>query len=119
MTARGPLPLNAYAGGGIANSPQVALFGEGRMNEAYVPLPDGRRIPVAMQGTPAPANDSAGGGHTFVTQVDARGATDPAEVEMRVQRAIARARPGIIQDSARTVQESRKRNPQYFGAKGR
>lgn len=50
MTNAGPLPLNAYASGGIANSPQLAMFGEGRTPEAFVPLPDGRRIPVAMQG---------------------------------------------------------------------
>lgn len=50
MTDQGPLPLRAYANGGIANSPQVAVFGEGRRPEAYVPLPDGRRIPVALQG---------------------------------------------------------------------
>ena len=50
MTADGPVPLRKYAGGGIANSPQLALFGEGSMPEAYVPLPDGRRIPVNMKG---------------------------------------------------------------------
>lgn len=50
MTSSGAMPLNKYANGGIANSPQVALFGEGRMPEAYVPLPDGRTIPVTMQG---------------------------------------------------------------------
>ena len=50
MSSGGPVPLNAYASGGIANSPQLALFGEGRMNEAFVPLPDGRSIPVSMQG---------------------------------------------------------------------
>jgi len=50
MTSKGELPLNTYANGGIANSPQLALFGEGRMNEAYVPLPDGRTIPVSMRG---------------------------------------------------------------------
>jgi hypothetical protein len=50
MTSRGPLPLRRYAGGGIADSPQLAMFGEGRMPEAYVPLPDGRSIPVAMRG---------------------------------------------------------------------
>ncbi len=44
MTSAGPIPLNAYANGGIADSPQMALFGEGRTPEAYVPLPDGRRI---------------------------------------------------------------------------
>lgn len=50
MTAQGPVPLRRYAGGGIANSPQMALFGEGSMPEAYVPLPDGRSIPVTMAG---------------------------------------------------------------------
>ncbi|MGJ0453467.1 MAG: hypothetical protein ACR65T_09620 [Methylocystis sp.] len=54
MTSRGPLPLRRYAGGGIADSPQLAMFGEGRMPEAYVPLPDGRSIPVAMSGGNAP-----------------------------------------------------------------
>lgn len=50
MTPLGPLPLKRYAYGGIANSPQLAMFGEGRKPEAYVPLPDGRSIPVTMQG---------------------------------------------------------------------
>ncbi|EOV3130149.1 tape measure protein [Enterobacter hormaechei] len=44
----GVVPLRAYQKGGIANSPQLALFGEGDMNEAYVPLPDGRSIPVTL-----------------------------------------------------------------------
>ena len=65
MTSQGPMPLKRYAAGGIANSPQLAMYGEGRMPEAYVPLPDGRRIPVAMQG---------GGGTTnVVVNVDAGG----------------------------------------------
>jgi lambda family phage tail tape measure protein len=59
MTSGGPLPLNKYANGGIANSPQLALFGEGRRPEAYVPLPDGRNIPVKMDG---------GGGGIVITQ---------------------------------------------------
>lgn len=50
MTPRGPLPLKAYANGGIASSPQLALFGEGRTPEAFVPLPDGRSIPVKFAG---------------------------------------------------------------------
>ena len=50
MTADGPLPLKRYAGGGIADSPQLTLFGEGRTPEAYVPLPDGRSIPVTVAG---------------------------------------------------------------------
>lgn len=50
MTDIGPVELRKYANGGIANSPQAAVFGEGSMPEAYVPLPDGRSIPVTMQG---------------------------------------------------------------------
>ncbi|CDL80973.1 tape measure protein [Xenorhabdus szentirmaii] len=48
MGSLGEIPLKAYSKGGIATSPQLALFGEGSHNEAYVPLPDGRRIPVNM-----------------------------------------------------------------------
>ena len=66
MTGDGPLPLNKYASGGIANSPQLAMFGEGRRPEAYVPLPDGRRIPVAMQGS---------GGTAVTVNVDASGSS--------------------------------------------
>jgi hypothetical protein len=66
MTGDGPVPLKKYANGGIARSPQLALYGEGSKPEAYVPLPDGRRIPVAMQG--------GGGGNTTVNvSVDAKG----------------------------------------------
>lgn len=69
MTQDGPVPLRTYARGGIATSPQVAIYGEGRMPEAYVPLPDGRRIPVAMQG----GQQSASSNTSVVVNVDARG----------------------------------------------
>lgn len=51
MTSGGSMPLRTYSRGGIANSPQLAMFGEGSRPEAYVPLPDGRTIPVTMQGS--------------------------------------------------------------------
>lgn len=74
MTSQGAMPLHRYATGGIASSPQVAIFGEGRGPEAYVPLPDGRRIPVAMQGAAANSN---GSGYTDARtiSIDARGST--------------------------------------------
>jgi len=50
MTQQGPLQLRRYAAGGIAASPQMAIYGEGSRPEAYVPLPDGRTIPVTMKG---------------------------------------------------------------------
>lgn len=61
MTSMGQIPLNKYATGGIADSPQMALFGEGRKPEAYVPLPDGRSIPVKM--------DSSNGGISIVQNI--------------------------------------------------
>jgi lambda family phage tail tape measure protein len=66
MTANGPLELKRYAAGGIASSPQLAMFGEGSRPEAYVPLPDGRTIPVTMKG-------GAGGGVNVSVNVDASG----------------------------------------------
>jgi lambda family phage tail tape measure protein len=50
MTQQGPLKLKRYAAGGIATGPQLAMYGEGSTPEAYVPLPDGRSIPVSMKG---------------------------------------------------------------------
>ena len=67
MTGSGPMPLRAYASGGVATGPQLALYGEGSMNEAFVPLPDGRSIPVTMQG---------GGGTSIVVNVNASGQSD-------------------------------------------
>ena len=58
MTSQGALPLETYSLGGVANSPQVAVYGEGRRPEAYVPLPDGRTIPVTMK--------DGGGGPTII-----------------------------------------------------
>jgi hypothetical protein len=77
MTSMGAMPLRRYDAGGIADSPQLAMFGEGSMNEAYVPLPDGRRIPVQMSGQ---------SGHTFI--IDARGAdrTGLARLEAYIRR---------------------------------
>ena len=67
MTGDGPVPLRTYASGGIASSPQMAVFGEGSMPEAYVPLPDGRSIPVTMAG---------GGGGGVVINIKNEGASD-------------------------------------------
>lgn len=72
MTSAGAVPLHKYAMGGIANSPQLAMFGEGRTPEAYVPLPDGRRIPVHMQG---------GGGGSLHQTLNFYGQAEPAQVK--------------------------------------
>lgn len=45
-----PGGIRGYAAGGIVKRPTLGLVGEGRYNEAVVPLPDGKAIPVQMGG---------------------------------------------------------------------
>jgi len=42
--------FQAFANGGTVTGPTLGLVGEGKYNEAIVPLPDGRSIPVQMRG---------------------------------------------------------------------
>lgn len=74
MSSSGNIPLNTYANGGIANSPQLAIFGEGRLNEAYVPLPDGKSIPVNMNG------QISGGAAPVTLQVNIQGSPTTPKV---------------------------------------
>ena len=45
-----PGGFTALANGGMVTGPTMGLVGEGKYNEAIVPLPDGRSIPVQMKG---------------------------------------------------------------------
>jgi len=45
-----PGGFQAFANGGTVTSPTLGMVGEGRYNEAIVPLPDGKSIPVQMTG---------------------------------------------------------------------
>ncbi len=57
------MPMKGYATGGpIVDRPHIALIGEGDHNEAVVPLPDGRSIPVQMDG---------GGGANVTVEINA------------------------------------------------
>lgn len=99
MTSAGPLPLRRYAAGGIANSPQLAMFGEGRQPEAYVPLPDGRSIPVAMRGQNP--NISI---HNYAAGVEVTPQVTPHGIALIVKSAIEsnnRQLPGILSDAQR------------------
>jgi Lambda phage tail tape-measure protein (Tape_meas_lam_C) len=85
MTPHGNLPLRQYSAGGVAHSAQVAVFGEGRKPEAYVPLEDGRSIPVTVN---AP---SSGGGVvalTFAPSISIDSRSDQAQVGALVQKAL-------------------------------
>lgn len=90
MGPNGVIPLKTYSKGGIATSPQLALFGEGKDNEAYVPLPDGRSIPVTMKGNvggggtiaPVAINisvNSDGSSSTSGSDTDSKGWNDAAQ----------------------------------------
>ena len=48
MDGGGILPM--FANGGIVKGPTLGMVGEGRFNEAIVPLPNGKSIPVEMGG---------------------------------------------------------------------
>ena len=62
-------PVRAFATGGVTNGPTMALFGEGRNREAFVPLPDNRTIPVTLTG-----GSTGGDTHVYfnVSAIDAR-----------------------------------------------
>jgi hypothetical protein len=42
--------FRAFANGGTVQGPTLGLIGEGKYNEAIVPLPDGKSIPVQLNG---------------------------------------------------------------------
>jgi tape measure domain-containing protein len=63
-----PGGFRAFANGGIVSGPTLGLVGEGRYNEAVIPLPDGKSVPVDLGG--------AMGGqavNNIVVNVDAKG----------------------------------------------
>lgn len=95
MSSGGSMPLKTYSRGGVANSPQLAIFGEGRMNEAYVPLPDGRSIPVTMR---MPSLAGVGGGNfnsntQMSINVDVSGARGNLEIMEMVRQGVGAALP--------------------------
>ena len=55
-------PVKLFANGGVVNGPTLGLVGEGRYNEAIVPLPDGRSIPVKMAGGQSAREAMSNGG---------------------------------------------------------
>jgi hypothetical protein len=57
-----PLPFKAFATGGTVAGPTLGLVGEGRFNEAIVPLPDGKSIPVQMRGNVPNSREIMSGG---------------------------------------------------------
>ena len=66
--------FKAFAAGGMVSKPTLGLIGEGAMNEAVVPLPDGQSIPVDMKGSQAATNNN----NFYIQAVDAASFTELA-----------------------------------------
>jgi len=85
------VPMRRYASGGVAKSPEVAIYGE-RGPEAFVPLPDGRTIPVKISGAmdryrPMAGGSTAAGEGDAALGADAGGPVDGAiDVRYTVER---------------------------------
>ena len=91
--------IRQFAKGGIVTGPTNALIGEGGMNEAVVPLPDGRSIPVDM------GKSAAGNVQTNITvNIDQGGQTDSTvsgDNASRLGKAIDGAVKRVIMDERR------------------
>lgn len=103
MTGLGPMSLEKYANGGIATSPQIALFGEGSMNEAYVPLPDGRSIPVTLTGS-STTNNAGGVVINIVVNKDGSNDQDSSGDEAARWQSVARRVRGVVMEELVTQQ---------------
>jgi tape measure domain-containing protein len=112
MTQFGPTQLTSAGGGGIASGPRLSIFGEGDDPEAYVPLPDGRTIPVtlSMPEVPSSIGGAPAGGDTFIfaPNVDAKGA-DQAAVS-RLESGLAAMHQGFEDRVHKTLRNARNRN---------
>jgi len=91
MTPQGAVPLRRYARGGIATAPQAAIYGEGSTPEAFVPLPDGRRIPVALRQYPGIPGAPGTGGSFEQTDAVVQRLVETARQESAVRAATGSA----------------------------
>jgi hypothetical protein len=107
MSSQGAMPLSAYANGGVATGPQMALFGEGRHNEAFVPLPDGRTIPVTMR-MPDYSGLQAGKQSSNVSitnRIELSGARGNMEIQEAAMRAVQASAPQVVSAAVSAVRK--------------
>jgi tape measure domain-containing protein len=101
--------FTAFANGGVVTGPTLGLVGEGRYNEAVIPLPDGKSVPVDLGGM-------AGGMGGEVTsnivvninngQMQGNGNSNGSELGRKIEGAVKQVlvselRPGGILSSGR------------------
>lgn len=116
MTGDGAIPLRRYENGGIARKPQLAMFGEGKRPEAFVPLPDGRTIPVTMRGgqMAAPVTSNI----VLNTSVNVQGSAGTPDQNSDLAAKVGREMQGVV-GSLVTKEISRQLRPGGLIAAGR
>lgn len=98
------IPLLGFATGG-----EFTVGGRGGTDSNLVAFRATRGEHVAITRPGAGPGAGAGRGHTFVVNVDARGATNPAEVHAAATRAVLAAAPSIVEAAkGRVVQQLRR-----------
>lgn len=101
--AKNGKPMKTFARGGVSH--EAAIFGEGPMAEAAVPLPDGRRIPVELR---MPALGAAGGKTALTVHIVSDDEKFSAYVTDKAGTVVAQAAPAII---AASTSQSAKNTP--------
>jgi hypothetical protein len=100
----GSLPTKKYAKGGVAKRPQLAVFGEGDRNEAFVPLPDNRSIPVSFTG----GGPSGGGGvvNVNIYALDSKSVADALVTNQETLKAIWQTQASSQQGVRQTIRQA-------------
>lgn len=92
------LPVKKYARGGIASSPQLAIFGEGRGAEAFVPLPGpDRGIPVEFRNSPG-GGTGGGNNYSFYYEIKALDGADVKRVLEGQGKALGKIMTGVLEE---------------------
>lgn len=108
----GNLPLKAYATGGIADRPQLAVFGEGNSagGEAFVPLGPSRKIGVEIRGDALPGQGPSQGVtvNLVVQSLDPRGAAEVVigvmpDIEKALAKSLVAGRTRALTTAVRSV----------------
>jgi lambda family phage tail tape measure protein len=104
MAGGSPISIRAFSSGGIVRRPTVGLVGEGGQNEAVVPLPDGKAIPVKMQGGDGGEKTIVVRNEWTINTLDANGfdqllASRKSTIDGMMADSLARA--GLVRDAVR------------------
>ena len=102
--------FQAFANGGMVSGPTLGLIGEGKYNEAIVPLPDGKSIPVQMAGT-------SGGGSLRDAMNSNSGASSSPVLNMSFQSTNINGVEYVSRDQLESAMAETRRNATRDGAK--